>query len=216
MAGYTVAQLDQIGEIDDGGRTFRSVRLHFGITTFGVNAMTARAEGDTLINEHDESEPNSSEELYVVTSGHATFELDGATHDAPAGTFVHVRPGVKRSAVALEAGTMVLAIGAGPEGKPYEAGGWELFAPLFALFQSGEYREGADRAAALLAEHPTLSPAAYYNTACFESRAGRIDAAIDHLRTAVERSPALIELAREDEDFEALHDNPAFREMVGG
>src|SRR5581483_5722436 len=98
MADFAVARLDQIDEVDDGRCPFRPVRHHFGMTTFGVTAMTARSDGDRLINEHDEAEPDSGEELYVVMSGHATFELDGDRRDAPTGTLIHVPPGVKRTA----------------------------------------------------------------------------------------------------------------------
>lgn len=215
MAGFAVARLDQIDEIDDGRCRFRPVRHHFGIMTFGVTAMTARSDGDRLINEHDEAEPDSSEELYVVVSGHARFELDGTIEDAPAGTLVHVSPGIKRTAFAREAGTTVLAIGAGPQGKPYEPNGWELFAPLLPLFASGDYEEGADRAQALIADDPPYG-AVYYNTACFESRAGRIDAALAHLRRAVELSPSVAELARDDDDLAALREQAAFAEIVSG
>ena len=214
MARFAVARLDEIDEIDDGRCAFRPVRHHFGITTFGVNAMTARSEGDRLINEHEEAEPDSSEELYVVMSGHARFELDGETHDAPVGTFVHVPPGIKRTAFAEQAGTTVLAIGGAPSGKPYDPNGWELFAPLFPLFASGDYEEGADRAQALIADDPPYG-AVYYNTACFEARAGRIDAALAHLRRGVELSPRLAELARGDEDLAALRDQAEFAEIVG-
>jgi tetratricopeptide (TPR) repeat protein len=216
MERYAVTQLDQIGEIDDGRIPFRPVRHHFGIRTFGVNAMTARAPGDRLINEHEEAEPDSSDELYIVMSGHARFELDGETQEAPAGTLIHVRPGVKRTAFAQDAGTTVIAIGGGPEGKPYAPSGWEVFAPLFPLFESGDFEEGADRAEAILAENPSSGAGVYYNTACFESRAGRIDAAIAHLRTSLELAPAYAELARDDEDFTSLREHPAFREIVGG
>jgi tetratricopeptide (TPR) repeat protein len=214
MAKYALARLEEIEEIDDGRTPFRAVRHHFGIRTFGINTMTARAAGERLINEHEEAEPDSSEEVYLVMTGSAAFELDGETHDAPAGTFVHVETGVKRSAVAREAGTTVVAIGAGPEGKPYTPGGWELFSPLFPLLESGDYEEAADRAAALLAENPSMGAAAYYNTACFESRAGRTDAAIAHLRTSLEREPSYVALARDDEDFAGLRENAAFRQMV--
>jgi mannose-6-phosphate isomerase-like protein (cupin superfamily) len=214
MARVAVARLDDIDEIDDGRCPFRPVRLHFGIMTFGVNAMTARADGDRLINEHAEAEPDSSEELYVVLSGHARFELDGETHDAPAGTFIHVPAGIQRTAFAQEAGTTVLAIGGGPAGEPYEPTGWELFAPLLPLFKSGNYEEGADRAQALIADHPPYG-AVYYNTACFESRAGRTDAALVHLRRALELSPSLAKLARDDDDLAALRAHAAFTEIVG-
>jgi Cupin domain len=215
MAKFTVARLDEIDETDDGRLPFRPVRHHFGIQTFGIIAVTAHADGDRIINEHDESEPESGEELYVVVSGHATFEVDGDTRDAPAGTFVHVPAGVKRTAFGQEAGTTVLAIGAGPAGTPYQPSGWELFAPLFPLFEAGKYEEGADRAQALIADDPPYATV-YYNTACFEARAGRIDAALTHIRRAVELSPPLAELARTDEDLAALRDQAAFAEIVAG
>jgi mannose-6-phosphate isomerase-like protein (cupin superfamily) len=213
MAKFTIARLDEIEEIDEA-RPVRPIRHHFGIMTFGVNAMTARADGDRLINEHEEAEPESSEELYFVTSGHARFELDGETYEAPAGTLVHVAAGVKRSAVARDAGTMVLAVGAGPAGKPYAPTGWELFAPLYPLFDSGDYEEGADRAQALLVDDPPYG-AMYYNTACFESRAGRTDAALAHLRRALELSPVLAELVHDDEDLAAVREMDGFAELLG-
>lgn len=212
MPKAAVARLDEIDEID-GKCPFRPVRHHFGISTFGITAMTARSAGDRLINEHDESEPDSSDELYVVISGHATFELDGEVHDAPNGTLVHVPAGIMRTAFAREAGTTVLAIGGGPAGKPYEPNGWELFAPLIGLFESGDFEEGADRAQALLAGDPPYG-SLYYNTACFESRAGRIQPAIAHLRRAIELTPSMAEFAREDDDLAALRGHPAFAEIV--
>jgi tetratricopeptide (TPR) repeat protein len=215
MARSAVARLDEIEEIDDGRCPFRPVRHHFGITTFGITAMTARSDGDVLINEHEEAELDSSEELYVVMSGHASFELDGETRDAPAGTFVHVPAGIKRTASAREVGTTVLAIGGAPQGKPFEPDGWEVFAPLLPLFESGDYEQGADRAQALIADDPPYG-GVYYNTACFEARAGRIDAALTHLRRAVELSPALAEFARGDDDLAALRDRAEFAEIVGG
>src|SRR5512145_1310464 len=110
MSGYAVAQLDEIDEQNDGRCPWRPVRHHFGITAFGVNAWTARAAGDRLINEHDEAD-EGEEELYFVTEGRAVFELDGERRDAPSGTFVSVRAGVKRTAFAEEPGTTLLALG---------------------------------------------------------------------------------------------------------
>ena len=214
MSGFQMARLDDIAEIDQARCAFRPIRHHLGITTFGVNAMTAHADGDRLINEHDESEPGSSEELYVVLSGHATFEVGGESVDAPAGTFIRVDAGVTRTAFAKTAGTTVLCVGGAAPGKVYELQGWEMFSPLFPLFESGQYEEGADRAAAMLADDPPYG-AWYYNTACFESRAGRIDAALGHLRRAVELHPPLAEMAREDEDLAALRDHPEFETVLG-
>ena len=88
----------QAARLDDIERRGRSipVREHFGIHAFGANAYTPREDG-TLINDHDES-GSGQEELYVVLDGNATFEVDGQTIDAPAGTFVAVPPGVRRKA----------------------------------------------------------------------------------------------------------------------
>ena len=131
MSGYAVAHLD---EISDGRCPWRPVRHHFGITSFGVNAWTARDAGDRIINEHDESEEN--EELYLVQRGRATFELDGERVNAPAGTLVFARPGVKRTAFAEEPETTIIALGGTP-GQAYEPNGWEVWAPLRRVRRGG-------------------------------------------------------------------------------
>ncbi len=146
MSGYTIAHLDDIDEITDGRCPWRPVRHHLGITSFGINAFTARDAGDRLINEHDESEEDANEELYLVQRGRARFELDGERVDAPAGSFVFARPGVKRTAFAEEPGTTVVALGGTP-GKAYAPDGWEIWAPLHPLYEAGEYAEAADRGA---------------------------------------------------------------------
>src|SRR5205823_4194708 len=166
MSGYAVAHLDEIDEMDDGRSPWRPVRHHFGITAFGVNAWTARDAGDRIINEHEESEPDSNEELYVVLRGRAVFELDGERVVAPAGTFVFARPGVKRTAFAEEPATTIVALGGTP-GKVYTPTGWELWAPAGRLYQEGRYDEAADKARDLAAAHPQY-PALLYNLACCE------------------------------------------------
>src|ERR1044072_9336424 len=95
-------------EIEPRGRDI-PVREHFGIHAFGANAYRPSAEG-TLISEHTET-ASGQEKLYVVLEGHATFEIDGETFDAPAGTFVSVRPESRRKATGD--GT-ILALGATP------------------------------------------------------------------------------------------------------
>src|SRR3954467_10858576 len=143
MSDYAVAHLAEIDETDDGREPFRPIRHIFGITSFGVTAWTGRAAGDRIINEHDEA--GEAEELYVVQSGRASFELDGERVDAPAGTFVFARPGVKRTAYAEEPETTILAVGATP-GQAYEPDGWELWAPFGRLYKEGRYAEAADAA----------------------------------------------------------------------
>jgi len=212
MSGYAVAHLDEIDEIDDGREPWRPVRHHFGITAFGVNAWTARDAGDRIINEHDESD-ESNEELYVVLRGRATFELDGERVDAPTGTLVFARPGVKRTAFAEEAETSILALGGIP-GKAYEPDGWELWAPLRPLYEAGEYAEVADRLRGLVEAHPQYAEL-FYNLACCESLAGRTTDAVDHLRRAIDMSERFRAYAKDDSDFDPIRDEPAFEELIG-
>ena len=138
MTRYAVARLEEIDELTDGRAPLRPVRHHFGITSFGVNAWTAPEVGDRIINEHDESEPDSDEELYLVVRGRAMFELDGDRVAAPTGTLIFAPPGVKRTAFAEEPETTVLALGGTP-GQAYEPDGWELWAPLDPLYKAGAY-----------------------------------------------------------------------------
>jgi tetratricopeptide (TPR) repeat protein len=214
MSRYAVAHLDEIDEISDGRCPSRPVRFHFGITSFGVNAWTGRKAGDRIINEHDESDgEDSEEELYLVQRGRATFELDDERVDAPAGTLVFARPGVKRTAFAEEPGTTILAIGGTP-GKAYEPSGFEIFAPLVPLYEAGEYGEAADRGQELIKAHPEY-PTLLYNVACCESLAGRTADAIEHLRLSIERADRSRSLAAEDSDFDPIRDEPAFKQLVG-
>jgi tetratricopeptide (TPR) repeat protein len=210
MSGYAVAHLDEIDEISDGRCPWRPVRHHFGITSFGVNAWTGRDAGDRIINEHDESDEN--EELYVVQRGRATFELDGERMDAPAGTLVFARPGVKRTAFAEEPETTIVALGGTP-GEAYEPDGWELWAPLNPLYEAGEYAEVADRGRVLVEANPQYANL-FYNVACCESLAGRTTDAIDHLRRAIDLSERVRALAKDDSDFDPIRGEPALKELI--
>ena len=212
MTRYAVARLEEIDELTDGREPFRPVRYHFGITSFGVNAWTGREVGDRIINEHDESDPDADEELYLVLRGRATFELDGDRVAAPTGTFVFAPPGVKRTAFAEEPETTVIALGGTP-GQAYEADGWELWAPLNPLYQAGEYAEAADRGRQLVEAHPQYA-GLLYNLACCESLAGRTGDAVDHLRLAIDRSEQCRSYAKDDSDFDPIRDEPAFKELI--
>jgi hypothetical protein len=214
MSKYTVAQLDQIDEMEDGRVPWRPVRHHMGIMSFGINSFTGRNAGDRLINEHDEADDaDGQEELYLVQTGRARFELDGDTVDAPAGTFVFAKPNVKRTAFAEEPNTTLIAIGSTP-GKAYEPGGWEVWAPLNGLYREGEYAKAADRGRELMDEYPQY-PLLAYNVACCESLAGRKEQALEHLRAAVTASPRTRDLAVGDSDFDPIREEPAFKELIG-
>jgi tetratricopeptide (TPR) repeat protein len=213
MTRYAVASLDEIEEISDGRCPSRPVRLHFGITSFGVNAWTGRGVGDRIINEHDESEVGAGqEELYLVQRGRAKFELDGELVEASAGTFVFVPPGVRRTAFAEAPGTTIIVLGGTPR-KAYEPTGFEIWAPLAPLYAAGEYAEAADRGRELVEAHPEY-PGLLYNVACCESLAGQTAEAIEHLRQAIGRSDNSRSLAAEDPDFDPIREDPAFKALV--
>jgi tetratricopeptide (TPR) repeat protein len=207
---YTIAHLSEIDEVSDGRCPFRPVRLSLGITSFGVNSWTAREPGDRIINEHDEA--GDAEELYFVQSGRAAFELDGERVDAPTGTFVFARPGVKRTAFAEEPDTTILAFGGTP-GQVYEPDGWELWAPYNRLYMEGRYAEAADGGLEAVKAHPEYA-GLLYNLACTESLAGRTAEAIEHLRRAIEESERFRAFAAGDSDFDPIPSEPEFKALV--
>ena len=186
------------------------MRHHLGITAFGTNAWTAANKGDRLMPEHEEDE--GTEELYVVLSGRARFEIDSETVDAPEGTLVFVRPQTNRTAFAEEPGTTVLAVGS-RVGQPYEAGGWEVWAEFQPAYEAGDYDAVIDRARETLEASNYATP--IYNLACCEALTGRKEAAIGHLRLAFERRPSLRDVAKHDTDLDSLREEPAFRELLG-
>lgn len=212
MSGYSVAHLDDIEELDDGRCVWRPVRHHFGITSFGVNAWTGRKAGDRIISEHDES-VESQEELYYVVQGRAVFELGGERVDAPVGTFVSAKPGLKRTAFAEEAGTTIIALGATP-GKAFVPDGWEIWDPLRPLYQAGKYAEVAERLRVAVDAQWQYAEL-FYNLACCESLTGRASDAVDHLRRAIDMAERFRAHAKDDSDFDPIRDEPGFKELIG-
>ena len=215
--GYSVARLADM-EVPLGPESARwaTVRSHFGIQAFGVNAWTSKEAGQTVIGEHDEvgGGAGQHEELYVVVTGKATFTVDGQTVDAPAGTLVFVRdPAVKRMAVAEEAETTILALGAKP-GEAFKSSNWERSAPALAYFATKEYDKAIEMLTETLEEFPD-DPAVLYNLACAESMAGESESALAHLARSVEQGERYRELARTDPDFDPIRDEPKFQQLLG-
>jgi hypothetical protein len=111
---FAVRRLDEIPTVPEADVEWQPLQHHFGLTAFGANLFTARDAGDELIGEHDEAN-SGQEELYFVLRGSALFVLDGERHEVQAVSVVAVPdPSVRRAAVALDAGAMVLAVGAAP------------------------------------------------------------------------------------------------------
>jgi quercetin dioxygenase-like cupin family protein len=205
-------ELDRLGPNDDG-TVWRPVRRRFDVRAFGVNAWTGPNPGDRVIEHH--REPDGPEELYLVLSGRATFELAEEEVDAPAGTFVFVRPGTVRGAVAAEPETTIVAVGAKP-GEAFTPSAWEEWYVADFHRRQGDL----DTARALLRDLTDREPGswrAHYNRACFESVAGDADAALASLRRAVELAGDEVRrIAPDDRDFDTIRDDPRWPEVIDG
>lgn len=202
------AHLSELESLQGPGTLrWRPIRRAFGITAFGVNAYTATEAGQDVVEEHTE-QSLGHEELYFVVSGRATFEVDGEELDAPAGTLVFLAdPTVKRGARAAEPETTVLAIGGEP--RRHDISAWEWFFAAYAYAGDGEYEKALSELRAGLEERPGHPPLLYH-LACIEARSGRRDEAIEHLNLAVASDAKLRKWAADDDDLDAIRDDPRF------
>jgi mannose-6-phosphate isomerase-like protein (cupin superfamily) len=205
---WKVARLD---EIEKRGRDI-PVREHMGIHSFGINAFTP-AEDGRLVGEHDEV-GTGQEELYIVLDGSATFEVDGETFDAPAGTFVYVRPEARRQATGT--GT-ILALGATP-GEAYQGidwgEAWTFHRESMTAYTEQRYDDALAAVRSGLEKKPD-HPGLNYNYACFATLAGETgDETFDHLQRSVELHSPFRDQARKDDDFAAVRDDPRFEEAL--
>lgn len=212
---YAVAHIDEIERLPAFGidGVWRPVRHHFGIEAFGINAYTAEAGGDQVIEEHDELQGGAGghQELYLVLSGSAAFTIDGEQLEARAGTLVFLGdPAARRGAVALEPGTTVLAIGGEP-GRPYAVSAWEF--AFRGLAKGG--REGAEIFADGIARYPDRA-SLHYNLACMHSLDGDREQALEALRRAIELNPEARNWAASDDDFSGLRGSAEFDALLSG
>jgi hypothetical protein len=203
----------KIVRIDDLERRGRFIPLRepLGIHSFGINAIKTDEDG-LLINEHDEA--GGQEEVYVVLDGNATFEVDGETFEAPAGTFVSVRPESTRKATG---NATVLALG-GTVGEVYRAmdwgDAWQFHNESMAAYGEQRYADAVDAVRRGLEKQPD-HPGLNYNYACFATLAGETgDETFERLRRGVEGFPPFREQARHDEDLAAVRDDPRFEEAL--
>jgi quercetin dioxygenase-like cupin family protein len=199
----SVLRLSELESIAVAGTRFRPIRRPLGVSAFGINAYSGDA-GEEVIEHHDETGSGSGrhEELYVVVTGHAEFELDGEAIDAPAGTLVFARPEQKRGAVARADDTTVLVIGGKPgaAGPPSPFEYWYFATPAY---EAGDFARAYEIAAGALEHHPD-NPSLHYNLACYAARAGERSKAMEHLEIAFAGNPKTREWARDDEDLESL------------
>lgn len=217
--GYAFAMLGELEPVPllapdaaDDGRQRLDVRRSLGIGSFGVQGFRAPT-GVDVIREHDESFLGEAgqEELYIVTSGAATFEIDGDVVDAPAGALVHVQPTAKRKATAKADGTTIVVFGGTP-GKAYEPAPDEA-RDAYVAYDAGDYATAIAKQLVVLEKRPD-DAVAHFNAGCYAARAGDADGAIGHLRRAVELNGRVRELIETDDDLDSIRDDQRFAELV--
>ena len=194
------------------GLLWKPLRHTLGVEAFGINAYTAEKAGDEVVEHHDETKLGH-QEIYIVVSGHATFHVNDEEIDAPAGTCVFLDdPSERRGAVAVEPGTIVVAVGGKP-GEAYRVSPWEFSFRSFVAHRAGR----TDAAREIVAEARELypdSPGVLYNAACFEALLGEHDAALEDLARAVELDDDFRKYAVEDEDFASIREDARFQVLV--
>jgi tetratricopeptide (TPR) repeat protein len=209
---FSVIRLDEVEALSTFGELkWKPLRRPLGVTAFGINAYWAENAGDELIEEHDELGAGAGhhEELYVVIGGAARFTVAGDEFEAPARTVVFIRdPAARRGAVATEPNTTALAVG-GVSGEPYRVSPWESVAHAIPAWRNGDYKTARKSIEHGLKEHPD-NPSLLYDLACVEALDGAEEAALEHLRRAVELKPEYANDAQSEEDFASIRDHPAF------
>jgi len=216
---YVFARLDELeaaplvsADATDEGRRRFDVRRTLDITGFGVQGFSAPS-GIDVVRAHDEMLLGEAgqQELYIVLNGEATFEIDGETIEAPAGSLVHVQPSATRKATAKDDETTILVVGGTP-GKAYEPYPEEA-AEAFAAYNAGDYETALAKQLVVVEKRPS-DPVVHFNAGCFSARAGHTDEAIEHLGHAVEINDRIKELMATDEDLDSIREDPRFAELA--
>jgi hypothetical protein len=201
--GWKAIGLDEIEAVPWRGTelVWRPVRQALGTRIVGMGGYTADRAGQIVIEGHTESEDGlGHEEIYIVLRGRATFTIDGAELDAPAGTLVAViDPAVHRRAVAAEPGTAVLALGGAPVFAPSDSEWIERARP--------HLRSDPERALRILDELRAMKPngpVAEVAEAFQALARGDGDSARAVLAALLRRRPDLRDALADDEDLEPL------------
>ena len=176
------------------------LRGALGTRIVGIGGFVAERAGQQVVEDHVEtSDGRGHEELYLVLRGRAEFMLDGTGLDLPAGSILLVDdPAVRRSAVAAEPDTVVIAFG-GPPGFAPAASEWIERARAHAVTDPARAAVLDDLRAAYAG-----SPAVLVGEAVVAAARGERAAAQATLRELLELRPELRERLGDDPDLGPL------------
>jgi quercetin dioxygenase-like cupin family protein len=92
---FTIKRREDLETMEGSGEsTWILVRRPLQLEACGINMVEIGPGGQ--IPEHTE-EGSGQIEVFAILEGEGKFRLDGAEHDAPAGTFVRIDPQVSRT-----------------------------------------------------------------------------------------------------------------------
>jgi Tetratricopeptide repeat len=207
--GHNDVSLDDLPRLQNGEVQWRPVRRALEVTAFGVNGYTATQAGVEVIEEHDETSSGAGrhEELYLVITGAADFEVGDELIRAGQGHLVRVSPGVRRRAIATADDTTVLVIGGAP-GSAMPPSPFEYRYAAEPAYARGDFDQAVAIASEGLADYPD-HPHLNYQLACFHARAGRREDALRHLAIAA-TDPNVADWARDDSDFDSIRSDARF------
>ena len=158
-----------------------------------------------MLHVSDDETPFRMLALTIAIKGAVRLTVAEHTVDAPAGTAVFLpRPDVRRSGVALEDDTVVLAVG-GWRDRAYHSLPWEPIYLAQESIRKGDWAAAAQTLEREAGEHRDTA-IVQYRLACCYARLGEQDAALQELRRAIELNPDMRERAESNDDLAWLRD----------
>ena len=209
---YSVLHIDDAERIAGHGFAWRPLRKALGTTAFGVNAYTADAAGDDVIETHDELSAGRGR-----PRGALRRRLRARPRSPSTATRSRRRPGTTARRPARDQArrdrrpstdTTVLVIG----GVPGAAGPRSPFEYWYAAephYRSGDYARAVEIASEGLADWPE-HPSLHYQLACYEALRGPPRAGDRAPEDRVREQPGHAPNGRaDDEDLASVRDDPA-------